>query len=174
MRFTPTPVAGAMIVELDGHADSRGYFARTFCEADFAEAGLAMRVVQTNISHNPHKGTLRGMHYQEGPYGEPKAVQCASGRIFDVAVDLRPDSPSYRRWAGVELSPRANRLFFIPRGCAHGFLTLEAGSDIVYLMGARYVAGAGRGVRWNDPAFSIAWPGIPTEMSERDANYPDF
>jgi len=171
MRFATTAVEGVMIVELDGHEDARGYFARTFCEEEFARAGLEMRVVQTNFSRNPRRLTLRGMHYQAEPHGEPKIVHCVRGRVFDVAVDLRPQSPTYRRWAGAELDPDNNRLFYIPRGCAHGFLTLAANSDIVYLMGAPYVPGSGRGVRWNDPAFGIEWPETPVEMSERDATY---
>lgn len=174
MRFVATEVDGARIVELDGHRDSRGYFARTFCEQEFAQAGIGMRVVQTNFSQNPARLTLRGMHYQAAPHGEPKIVQCVRGRIFDVAVDLRPQSPTFRRWAGVELGPVTNRVFYIPEGCAHGFLTLEVDSDIVYLMGAPYVPGSGRGVRWNDPAFGIAWPGAPAEISERDRDYPNF
>jgi dTDP-4-dehydrorhamnose 3,5-epimerase len=173
MRFATTAVQGAMIVELDGHEDLRGYFARTFCEEEFARAGLEMRVVQTNISRNPKRLTLRGMHYQAEPHGEPKIVHCVRGRAFDVAVDLRPQSPTYRRWAGAELDPDNNRLFYIPRGCAHGFLTLAPNSDIVYLMGAPYVAGSGCGVRWNDPAFGIEWPETPVEISERDRDYPD-
>lgn len=174
MRFVSTEVDGAMVVEFEGHADSRGYFARTFCEEEFARAGIAIRIVQTNISRNPERLTLRGMHYQAEPHGEPKIVQCVRGRIFDVAVDLRPHSPTFRRWAGVELDPGENRAFYIPAGCAHGFLTLEADSDIVYLMGAPFVPGSGRGVRWNDPAFGIEWPDAPAEMSERDADFPDF
>jgi dTDP-4-dehydrorhamnose 3,5-epimerase len=174
MRFVATPVADAMIVELEGHEDPRGYFARTFCEEEFAQAGIEMRVVQTNISRNPRKLTLRGMHYQAPPHGEPKIVHCVRGRIFDVAVDLRPQSPSYLHWAGLELSPEGNRIFYIPRGCAHGFLTLEENSDVAYLMGQAFVPGAARGVRWNDPAFGIAWPAMPLEMSERDAGYPDI
>lgn len=171
MQFGATAIDGAMIVELDKHEDERGYFARTFCEEEFARAGLEMRVVQTNISHNPKRLTLRGMHYQAEPHGEPKIVHCVRGRIFDVAVDLRSQSPTYRRWAGVELDPDSNRLFYIPRGCAHGFLTLEANSDIVYLMGAPYVAGSGRGVRWDDPVFGIDWPGVAVEISDRDLSF---
>jgi dTDP-4-dehydrorhamnose 3,5-epimerase len=174
MRFTPTAVDGATVLEFEGHRDARGYFARTFCEESFAEAGIALRVVQTNLSRNPRRATLRGMHYQAEPHGEDKVVQCVRGRVFDVAVDLRPASPSFRRWAGVELSPDSNRSFFIPRGCAHGFLTLEDDSDLVYLMGQPFVAGSGRGVRWNDPAFAVEWPAVPMEMSERDAAYADF
>lgn len=163
-----------MIVELEGHTDARGYFARTFCEEEFAKAGLAMRIVQANISRNPRARTLRGMHYQGEPHGEPKIVQCVRGRIYDVAVDLRPRSPTYRHWASVELAPDNDRLFYIPPGCAHGFLTLETNSDIVYLMGAAFVPGSGRGVRWDDPAFAIEWPAAPTEISERDAGYEAF
>jgi dTDP-4-dehydrorhamnose 3,5-epimerase len=174
MRFVPTAVEGASIVELEPHCDARGSFSRTFCMQAFTQAGLAMQIVQTNLSRNPLKGTLRGMHYQRHPHGEPKIVQCVRGRIFDVAVDLRPESPTFRRWAAVTLSPDENRVFYIPAGCAHGFLTLEEDSDIVYLMGAPYVAGAGSGVRWDDPAFGIAWPSAPAEISERDSGYADW
>jgi dTDP-4-dehydrorhamnose 3,5-epimerase len=173
MRFFPTEVEGAMIVEWEGHTDSRGYFARNFCEEEFTRAGIPMRVVQTNISRNPHIHTLRGLHYQQDAYAEAKLVQCVHGRIFDVAVDLRPQSPSYCKAVTVELSPNANRTLYIPRGCAHGFITLEPDTDIVYLMDASFAAGMGRGVRWNDPLFAIAWPAHPVEISERDATYPD-
>ncbi len=174
MRFVPTAVDCARIVEVEGHEDLRGYFARTFCEDEFARAGIAMRVVQTNVSRNPRRLTLRGLHYQAEPHGEAKVVHCVRGRIFDVAVDLRPYSPSYCGWASVELSADDNRVFYIPRGCAHGFLTLEESSDVVYLMGAPFVPGSAHGVRWNDPAFNIAWPTMPVEISERDATYPDY
>lgn len=174
MRFLPTAIEGVMIVELQGHADARGYFARTFCEQDFAHAGIPMHVVQTNISRNPKALTLRGLHYQTDPHAEAKFVQCVRGKIFDVAVDLRPQSPSYCRAVSVELSPDANRIIYIPRGCAHGFLTLEPDTDVHYLMDAPFVAGTGRGVRWNDPLFGVAWPAQPLAISERDATYPDF
>lgn len=174
MRFLPTSVVGATIVELGSHDDARGRFTRTFCEEKFSRAGIHMRVVQTNISFNPDRMTLRGMHYQAEPHGESKIVQCVRGRIFDVAVDLRPQSPSYGRWASVELDPGSNRVFYIPSGCAHGFLTLEDNSDIIYLMGAPFVPGSGRGLRWNDPAIGIAWPERPLKISESDAGYPDF
>ena len=114
------------------------------------------------------------MHYQAEPHGEPKLVQCVRGRIYDVAVDLRPQSRTYGRWAAVELGSEGDRLLYIPPGCAHGFLTLEANSDIMYLMGAAYVPGSGRGVRWDDPAFGIEWPAAPAEISQRDLDYPDF
>ncbi len=174
MRFLPTTVAGVTVVELDSIEDDRGFFARTFCEDVFREAGFAMRVVQANISHNSHALTLRGLHYQEEPYGEPKIVQCVHGRVWDVAVDLRPHSKTYCHWAGMELSPQSRRLHYIPQGCAHGFITLDDNSDIVYLMGAAHAPAAARGVRWDDPAFGISWPAQPLEISERDAGYEDF
>jgi dTDP-4-dehydrorhamnose 3,5-epimerase len=174
VRFQPTAIAGAFFIELDAHKDERGLFARTFCEKAFAEAGIDMRVVQANISRNPHAGTLRGMHYQAAPHEEPKLVQCVGGRIFDVAIDLRRNSRSYRRSACIELSADDDRLFFIPAGCAHGFLTLEDNSDVFYYMGAAFVPGAARGVRWDDPAFEIPWPAPPRLISPRDASYADY
>jgi dTDP-4-dehydrorhamnose 3,5-epimerase len=174
MRFVPTALQGVTIIELDAIEDNRGFFARTFCDEEFKRAGIFMQVRQTNISHNRRAFTLRGLHYQAEPYAEPKVVQCVRGRIWDVAVDLRPESQTYCQWAGMELSPRERRLYYIPRGCAHGFLTLEPNSDVVYLMGAPYVAESTRGVRWNDSAFGIEWPAQPVEMSERDAGYSDF
>jgi dTDP-4-dehydrorhamnose 3,5-epimerase len=140
----------------------------------FAKAGAAMRIVQANISRNPKAGTLRGLHFQAPPHEEAKLVQCVRGRIFDVAVDLRRHSPSFRRSVCTELSGDGNRMFLIPKGCAHGYLTLEDDSDILYYMGDAFVPGVGQGVRWNDPAFSIPWPAAPRLISPRDAAYPDF
>jgi dTDP-4-dehydrorhamnose 3,5-epimerase len=174
VRFIKTPLHGVLLIGLDAMEDERGSFVRTFCDDEFERAGIAMRVSQTNLSHNRHALTLRGMHYQQAPHGEPKVVQCVRGRIFDVAVDLRPDSPSYRRWFASELAPELQRMIFIPEGCAHGFLTLEESSDVLYLMGYPFVPGAGRGVRWNDPAFGIGWPAEPRIVSPRDNSYPDF
>ena len=174
MRFVETGLEGARFVELEVHRDERGAFARTWCAEEFAAAGIDLGLVQCNISHNPAAGTLRGLHFQRPPHGEPKLVQCVRGRIFDVAVDLRRSSPSFGKWAGAELSADSDRLFYIPAGCAHGFLTLEPDSDVLYYMGAPFVSGAGAGVRWDDPAFAIAWPGVPQLISDRDAHYPDF
>jgi dTDP-4-dehydrorhamnose 3,5-epimerase len=165
---------GVLSIELDAQADQRGFFARTFCEEEFARAGLPFRPAQINLSNNPHALTLRGMHYQASPHGESKVVQCVRGRIFDVAVDLRPDSPSYRNWFGLELAPELRRMLFIPEGCAHGFLTLDGDSDVLYLMGHCYVPDSQRGVRWNDPAFGICWPAQPRLLSPRDAAFSDF
>lgn len=172
MRFVPTALNGVTIVELEVHADARGGFARFFCEEEFAAAGIPFRVVQGNLSFNPHRYTLRGMHYQQDPYGEPKIVSCRRGRIFDVAVDLRPASPTYLRWAAVELAPDLGRAVVIDNGFAHGFLSLEPDSEVEYLMGAPYVGSAARGVRWDDPAIGIAWPAAPAVISERDCTFP--
>jgi dTDP-4-dehydrorhamnose 3,5-epimerase len=174
MRFVTTSLSGVMLIELDAIEDDRGSFARTFCAAEFARAGIVLQPKQANISHNVEARTLRGLHYQADPHGESKVVHCVRGRIFDVAVDLRRASPTYRQWYGVELSPELRRMLFIPEGCAHGFLTLEASSDVSYLMGQSFVPEAARGVRWNDPAFAIDWPAEPRRISSRDASYPDF
>ncbi len=174
MRFIPTPLAGVVTVEMEAAEDERGFFARSFCAEEFARAGIRLQPQQANISHNSEALTLRGMHYQAAPHGEPKLVQCVRGRIFDVAVDLRPASPSYRQWFGLELAPALKRMLFVPEGCAHGFLTLAADTDVLYLMGRPFVPEAARGLRWNDPAFGIAWPAAPNRISSRDAAYPDF
>jgi dTDP-4-dehydrorhamnose 3,5-epimerase len=174
MRFTATPLAGVVTISLDAAEDERGFFARTFCDDEFSRAGIAMRPRQMNVSHNAQAFTLRGLHYQAAPNGEAKLVQCARGRIFDVAVDLRRGSPTYRGWFGIELAPDLQRMMFIPEGCAHGFLTLQQDSDVFYLMGSAHVPEAARGVRWNDPAFGIVWPAPPRVISRRDETYPDF
>lgn len=174
MRIDATAVAGVFVVEREVHADARGSFERTFCEAEFAQAGIDFRAVQLNLSRNPRTGTLRGMHYQPAPHAEAKLVQCVRGRILDVALDLRPDSPTYLAHVAVTLDAREARSLFIPEGCAHGFLTLEDDSDVLYHMGSAFVAGVGAGVRWDDPAFGIAWPASPASISDRDATYPDF
>lgn len=174
MRFSTTAVDGVLLIDLDAAEDARGFFARTFCEEEFARAGLSLRPRQINLSHNRDALTLRGLHYQAAPHEEAKIVHCVRGRVFDVAVDLRPASATYRRWAAAELAPEARRMLYIPPGCAHGFLTLEADSDILYVMGTAFVSDAARGVRWNDPAFGIDWPNTPRVLSERDAGYPDI
>jgi dTDP-4-dehydrorhamnose 3,5-epimerase len=175
--FNDTALEGVLLVDPELLTDERGGFARTFCTEEFAEHGLDARVVQSNISLNARAGTLRGMHYQADPHGEAKLVRVTSGAIFDVAVDLRPSSPTYLQWFGTELSSQNQRALWIPVGCAHGFQTLHDDSEVLYLMSAPYVPGAGRGVRWDDPAFGIEWPAPPSggmrTMSERDATYPD-
>ena len=177
MRFSETPVAGTLVVEPDRHEDERGFFARTFAADEFASRGLDVRVEQCSTSFNARAGTLRGLHYQEAPHGEAKLVRCTRGAIYDVAVDLRPDSPSYLRWAAVELSANNGFAIYIPEGCAHGFQSLLDTTEVLYQISAPYVPDAACGVRWDDPAFDIEWPLPPAggrTMSARDAAYPDF
>jgi dTDP-4-dehydrorhamnose 3,5-epimerase len=173
MRFTETKVAGAWLVEPELLADERGFFARTWCAEEFADHGLNPRLAQANISFNHRRGTLRGMHYQAEPHAEAKLVRCTQGAIFDVAVDLRPDSPTHRAWYGVELSADNRAMLYVPEGCAHGFLTLTDATEVAYQMSAPYAPGAGRGVRFDDPAFGIEWPGEVLVINERDRGYPD-
>jgi dTDP-4-dehydrorhamnose 3,5-epimerase len=168
---------GAFEIAPEPHGDERGSFARTFCVDEFAAHGLNPRVVQCNVSYNRTRGTLRGMHYQEAPYAEAKLIRCASGALYDVIVDLRDGSPTFGEWIGVELrgAPgKPSRMLYVPEGFAHGFLTLEDDTEIVYQMSALYVPGSARGFRWNDDRFGIEWPEAIHVMSERDRTYPDF
>jgi dTDP-4-dehydrorhamnose 3,5-epimerase len=165
-----TPLAGAQTVEPERLCDERGYFARTY------DVEVLGPLVQMSISFNARAGTLRGLHFQADPHGEDKLVRCTRGAIFDVAVDLRPDSPTLHRWHGVELTQANGMAFYIPAGCAHGFQTLVDDSDVLYAMSTPFVADAGRGVRWDDPAFGIEWPQPPPagrRMSPRDRSYPN-
>ena len=173
MRFSPTPVAGVMVVDIEPREDERGAFARLQCPDEFAAAGCPFAPAQTSLSRNPRAGTLRGMHYQPAPHGEAKLVRAVRGRMFDVALDLRRDSPTYLRWAAEELSADNARALLIPEGVAHGFLTLEPDTDVLYQISPAFQPGHEAGVRWNDPAFAIAWPAAPALISERDAGYPD-
>jgi dTDP-4-dehydrorhamnose 3,5-epimerase len=176
MRFKAATLPGVWVVVLDRLDDERGWFARTFDEEEFRSRSLNPSVVQCNTSYNARRGTLRGMHYQAAPEGESKLVRCVRGAIFDVAVDLRADSATYCAWDGVELSAENGLALYIPAGLAHGFLTLTDDCEVLYQMGHRYVPGAARGVRWDDPAFGIKWPRAQGSriISERDASYPDF
>jgi len=174
MRFTETRVPGVLVADIEPHVDDRGSFARLQCPAEFAAAGQPFAPVQTSLSRNPKAGTLRGLHHQPQPFAESKLVRVVRGRVFDVAVDLRPDSAPFRQWVGEELSADNARALFIPPGVAHGFLTLEADTDVLYQISPKFEPGHEAGVRWNDPAFAIAWPVQPTLISERDATYPDF
>ena len=176
MKFIETPLPGAWVIELEELSDERGWFARTFDAEEFHSRGLNPDVVQCNASFNHRAGTLRGMHYQAAPHGESKLVRCVRGAIFDVAVDLRPDSPTYRAWHGLELSAENRSAFYIPAGLAHGFQTLTDDSEVLYQMGNHYVPEVARGVRWDDPAFAIQWPALDGErvISDKDASYPDF
>jgi dTDP-4-dehydrorhamnose 3,5-epimerase len=175
--FKPTELAGVVIVELEPFVDERGSFTRTFDAELFAAHGLNPRVVQCNNSFNPRAGTLRGLHYQLAPHAECKFIRCVKGRIYDVAVDLRPDSSTHLRWVGVELSGRDTLCVFVPEGCAHGFQTLEDGSEVHYQTTAAYAPHADRGVRWDDPAFAIHWPDPLAGgriLSARDRAFPDY
>jgi dTDP-4-dehydrorhamnose 3,5-epimerase len=176
--FHDTPLAGVVVVELELLGDERGAFARTFCTEEFGAHGLDTTVAQCNISLNGRAGTLRGMHYQAEPHGEAKLVRATRGAIFDVAIDLRAASPTYLGWYATELTAENRRALSIPTGCAHGFQTLCDDTEVLYLMSTPYVSGAGRGVRWDDPAIGIEWPEPPSgtvrTMSERDATYPNL
>ena len=174
MLFTETAIPGVILLDLEPIEDDRGAFARLQCPDEFATAGYPFEPVQTSLSRNPARGTLRGMHYQPAPYGEAKVVRVVRGRIFDVAVDLRRDSPTHRRWTGAELSAGNARALMIPEGVAHGFVTLEPDTDVLYQISPAYQPGHEAGVRWNDPAFGIEWPAQPSLISERDAAYPDY
>jgi dTDP-4-dehydrorhamnose 3,5-epimerase len=173
MRFSDTGIAGVVVVDIEPRQDARGGFARLHCPEEFAAAGHSFVPVQTSLSRNPLPGTLRGMHYQPAPYAETKLVRAVRGRMFDVALDLRAGSPSYRRWTSAELSAENGRALLIPQGVAHGFLTLEADTDVLYQISPAFQPGHEAGVRWDDPAFAIAWPTAPQVISERDAGYPD-
>ena len=174
MNFTETRLPGAFIVEPELGTDERGFFARIWCQREFAAHGLNPRLVQCNLSGNARAGTLRGLHYQVAPYEEAKLVSCLRGAICDVIVDLRPDSPTFRAWLAVELTAANRRMLYISEGFAHGFQTLEDDTEVCYQMSEFYAPEAARGLRWNDPAFGIRWP-LPVKIiSERDRNYEDF
>ena len=175
MRFTETPVHGAFLIDPEPRGDERGFFARLWCRDEFAAHGLTADFVQCNDSFSARRGTLRGLHYQAAPHGEVKLVRCVRGAVWDVLVDLRPDSPSYRRWFGAELSAANRRLLYVPDGCAHGYLTLEDESEVVYPVSQPYSPAAERGVRWNDPQFGIEWPlAEPLTLSPKDRQWPDY
>jgi dTDP-4-dehydrorhamnose 3,5-epimerase len=172
--FTETKLKGAYIIEPELHVDERGFFARTWCEAEARAQGLDPTVVQCNISFNKRKGTLRGMHYQTAPFAEAKLVRCTSGAIFDAIIDLRSDSPTYRHHLAVVLSADNRRMLYMPEGFAHGFQTVEDDTEVAYQMSCAYSPDHGRGVRWNDPAFGIDWPEPDPIINQRDMAYPDF
>jgi len=174
VKFTATPLAGAWLVALEPHADTRGFFARVFSAEEFAAHGLDARVAQTSLSFNKKRGTLRGMHWQAAPHAETKLVRCEQGVIHDVIVDLRPGSPGYLKAFGVDLRAADHQALYVPEGFAHGFQTLEDDTVVHYQMSTPYVAEAGRGARWNDPAFGIRWPLPDPILLPRDRDYPDF
>lgn len=174
MKFTPGTVAGAWLIDLEPRADERGYFARTWCAQEFAAHGLATCIVQANTAVSPKRGTLRGMHYQEAPHAEVKVIRCTRGAVYDVVVDLRPDSATHGRWMGVELSAGNGRALYAPEGCAHGYLTLEDDTELLYFASDCYAPAAARGVRYDDPAFGIVWPGRIELVSVQDRSWPSY
>jgi dTDP-4-dehydrorhamnose 3,5-epimerase len=173
VRFTPTPLDGAYVIELDPVADERGSFARIWCRDELAEAGLDPELAQCSISTNERAGTVRGMHFQRPPHEETKIVRCIRGAVFDVIVDLRPSSPTYTGWTGVHLDAESRTALYIPKGFAHGFQALTDGAEILYMISHPYAPEAAAGVRWDDPAFAIGWPLPVSTMSEKDRTWPD-
>ncbi len=172
MNVTETAVAGVLVLEIEPVEDERGFFARTWDQADLGSRGLTARLDQVSIAFNSVAGTLRGLHYQAAPHEEAKTIRCIAGAIFDVAVDLREGSPTRHRWVGVELSASNRRSLFIPEGCAHGYVTLTDATEVQYLISVPYRPDAARGYRWDDPAFAIAWPVPIHRISARDATLP--
>lgn len=174
MELQPTSLDDLWLIHPERHVDERGFFARTYDRSVFKSRGLALEPTQCSVSFNHSRFTLRGLHYQEAPHGESKLVRCSRGSIFDVAVDMRPGSRTYGQWASAELSDDNRVGLFIPKGFAHGFLTLTDNCEVSYVISDSYNPSAGRGVRWDDPGLSIRWPSSPKVISERDASYEDF
>lgn len=174
MIFNRMKIGGVWEIELQPKSDERGFFARSWCFEEFVAHGLNPKLVQCNVSFNDSRGTLRGMHYQVAPYSEAKLIRCTRGSVYDVALDLRSDSSTFKQWAAAILTADNHRMLYVPEGCAHGFLTLEDRCEVFYQISEFYDPKSGRGVRWNDPAFSIAWPENVKVISARDASYPDF
>ncbi len=172
MRFVPLSLAGAWLVELEPISDERGFFARSWCRSEFAERGLESALEQCNISYNTKRGTLRGLHWQDEPHAETKLVRCVRGTVYDVIVDLRPDSPTHRRWQAVELDAERRNALYIPIGFAHGFQTLADGSELLYQMSSVHSPDYARGARWNDPTLAISWPIGDPILSAKDRNLP--
>jgi dTDP-4-dehydrorhamnose 3,5-epimerase len=174
MKFIKTPLDGAYLIELEPIADERGFFARSWCREEFLSHGLNPNLAQCSISFNKKKGILRGMHYQEEPYQEAKLVRCCSGAIYDVILDLRPTSPSHRKWFSAELTATNRTMIYLPKGFAHGFQTLADNCELFYQISESYKPECTRGVRWNDPTFAIEWPSADRIMSDRDRSFPDY
>jgi dTDP-4-dehydrorhamnose 3,5-epimerase len=174
MIFHETQLAGVFEIHIEPTVDERGFFARSWCVREFEQHGLNPTVVQCNIAFNEKKGTLRGLHHQADPHPEVKLVRCTQGAIYDVVVDLRPGSPTFKQWIGVTLTAANRNMVYVPAGCGHGLITLEDRTEVCYQMSEFYSPDLSRGVRWNDQAFCIEWPAHPVVMSERDRTYPDF
>lgn len=175
MIFNPTPIEGAFLIDIEKLGDDRGFFGRAFCQNEFRDNGIPFAMAQANVGYSRHKGTLRGLHYQIAPHEEAKLVRCVRGAVFDVIVDLRKESGSYGHWFGTELTADTHRLFHLPKGTAHGYLSLEDDSEIMYLVSEFYAPGAEKGIRWDDPTFKIQWPLADNLIiSEKDQAWPDY
>jgi dTDP-4-dehydrorhamnose 3,5-epimerase len=174
MKFSQCQLPGLFVIDIESVSDERGMFARCWCEDEFRQQGLVTQLSQCSLSFNKSKATLRGMHYQKMPNAETKVVRCTRGSIFDVAIDLRPESPSYKKWFGIQLSAENHKMLYIPEGMAHGFITLEPDTEVFYQISVPYAPESACGVRWNDPCFNIKWPMNPTVISAKDSNYPDY
>ncbi|MDA8087465.1 MAG: dTDP-4-dehydrorhamnose 3,5-epimerase [Nitrospiraceae bacterium] len=174
MKFVKTRLDGAFIVEPEAEADGSGFLAGSWCQHEFEMLGIHKKPVQSNVSFNKKRGTLRGLHYQAAPYSEAKLVRCTLGAVYDVIADLRPDSPTYQQWMSVELTQKNRRLLYVPEGFAHGFMTLRDNTEVFYQMTRFYMPEYSRGIRWNDPLFEIKWPLKVSEISDKDRQYPDF
>jgi dTDP-4-dehydrorhamnose 3,5-epimerase len=170
--FSETKLKGAFVIEIQKLTDNRGFFARSWCQNEFSEHGLTARILQVNISYNIKKGTLRGMHYQATPYEETKLVRCTKGAIYDVIIDLRPDSPTYSQWIGVHLTADNYKMLYVPENFAHGFQVLEDNTEATYQVSQFYTPGSERGIRWDDPKFGIDWPMEVRVISEKDGSWP--
>ncbi|MGV7223240.1 MAG: dTDP-4-dehydrorhamnose 3,5-epimerase [Nitrospinales bacterium] len=174
MIFTETKLKGAYIIEIEKLKDHRGFFARSWCQNEFGTKGLVSHVVQTNISSNKKKGTLRGMHYQLSPYEETKLIRCTRGAIYDVLIDLRPASPTYTQWVGIELTAENYKMLYVPENFAHGFQSLEDDTEVTYQVSQFYTPGSESGIRCDDPLFRIDWPIKVQVISDKDKNWPDY
>lgn len=174
MIFTETKLKGAFEIEIKKLEDDRGFFGRSWCANEMKEHGLNTNICQANTSLSKQKGTLRGMHFQYDPYQETKLIRCTRGRIFDVIIDLRADSPTFKQWFGAELTQDNYKMLYVPEDFAHGFITLEDNCEVTYLVTQFYTPNSEGGIRWNDPSFNIQWPIEPVVLSEKDANHPDY
>ena len=174
MIFKETKIGGVFVIELEPRRDNRGFFARQWCATEFTRAGLDARIAQINTARSTQAGTLRGMHFQTAPHAEAKLVRCARGAVFDVAVDLRSDSPTFCQWFGIDLDDESGRMLYIPEGCAHGYLTLAPGTDLVYQASVPYAPASATGVRYDDSAFNIAWPRSVEVISQQDLGWASF